>query len=361
MPKWVAALLIIGVLVVIASRVSDLIIMLIAAAVIAYILSSFISAGERLGIRRNVAVILLFVVAALVGIAAHFILTPYLKQEIVNAYARIPAFSRQIESTLLLSAQNNEHSNPMVANIIRKVTDAVIGPGGFLDSTRDVSGILTQAGPFIMGLILVPFFVFFLLKDWPVVVNKVMDWIPASYVETTLSVITEINILVGKYLRGLAADCLFVGILASLGLWLVGINYPIMLGILSGVANIIPYFGPIVGCLASCLVALMQDNSLDALLNVILLYIFIKLADDLFIQPLVIGKSVKLHPMLLVITIVAGEKLFGVSGMILGVPVVTAAQKTASILIEHRRETLRREAAGKLMLGHLDNPPVRPV
>jgi predicted PurR-regulated permease PerM len=212
-----------------------------------------------------------------------------------------------------------------------------------------------------MALILVPFFVFFLLKDWPGVMKRVMAWVPPSYVETTISVIEEINILVGKYLRGLAVDCFIIGVLASAGLWLIGINYPITLGILSGVANIIPYFGPLIGCTVSSIVALMQYRSFDPIWHVVVLYLVIKLMDDLVIQPLLIGKGVHLHPMLLVITLIVGENLFGVMGMILGVPVVTAAQKTAGILLEHHRETLRRKSKASLIKLPLVKSPVRPI
>lgn len=361
MPRWVIALLVIGVAVAVASRISHVLMMLIVSALIAYILSSAVSAFEKLGIKRSVAVIQLFVLAAVFVLLADLIFAPYLKQEIKNAYSKLPEFSAQIEGALLSTAQNSEQSSPAIGSAIRKLAEGAFGPDGFLERTLSTSELLTQASPFIMGLILVPFFVFFLLKDWPGVLKRVMDWVPPSYVETTLSVIVEINILIGKYLRGLAADCFFVGVLASLGLWIIGINYPIMLGILSGVANIIPYFGPIVGCSVSCLIAVMQSNSFDALLNVILLYVFIKLMDDLVLQPLMIGKSVSLHPMLLVITIIVGEKLFGISGMILGVPLVTITQKTVSILIEHRRETLRRECAANLVRSHLGKAPVRPV
>jgi predicted PurR-regulated permease PerM len=361
MPRWVIALLVFGVAAVIASRIVYLLMMLIAAAVMAYIFSSVISAFERLGIKRSVSVILLFVLAAVFVIAADLIFIPDLKQEIMNAYAKFPEFSLQIQDALLLSAQRSAQEYPVIKSNIMKLVDNVFGPSGFFERTLNASEILMQATPFIMALILVPFFVFFLLKDWPSVLKRVMDWVPPSYVETTISVIAEINILVGKYLRGLAADCFFMGVLASMGLWLIGINYPIMLGILSGVANIVPYLGPIVGCSVSSLVALMQYNSFDPVLNVILLYLAIKLMDDLVIQPLMIGKSVHLHPMLLVITLIVGEKLFGISGMILGVPVVTAAQKTVAILLEHRRETVNRESTGRLVRHHPEESSIRPI
>ncbi|HUO77892.1 MAG TPA: AI-2E family transporter [Thermodesulfovibrionales bacterium] len=357
MPRWVLALLVFGVAAVVASRITHLLMMLIAAAIIAYIFSSVICALERLGIKRSVAVILLFVLVTVFVIAADLIFIPDLKQEIMNSYAKFPEFSRQTQDALLFTAEKY----PFIESSITKLVDDVFGPSGFLERTLSASEILMQATPFIMALILVPFFVFFLLKDWPGVMKRVMDWIPPSYVETTISVIAEINILVGKYLRGLAGDCFVVGVLASVGLWLIGINYPIMLGILSGVANIVPYLGPIIGCTISSLVALMQYQSFDPVLNVVVLYLAVKLLDDLVIQPLMIGKSVHLHPMLLVITLIVGEKLFGIMGMILGVPFVTAAQKTAAILLEHRRETHKRVCAERLILHRLGKSPVRPI
>jgi predicted PurR-regulated permease PerM len=361
MPRWVLVLLAFGVAAAIASRITHLLMMLITAAVIAYIFSSVITAFERLGMKRSVGVILLFVLAAVSVIAADLIFIPDLKQELMNAYAKFPEFSGQIQDALLLTAQRSAEKYPIIESSIIKLVDDVFGPTGFLEKTLNASEILMQATPLIMALILVPFFVFFLLKDWPGVMRRVMDWIPPSYVETTISVIAEMDILVGKYLRGLAADCFVIGVLASVGLWLVGINYPITLGILTGVANIIPYLGPILGCTVSSLVALMQHQSFDPVLNVIVLYLAIKLMDDIVIQPLMIGKSVHLHPMLLVITLIIGEKLFGVMGMILGVPFVTAAQKTAAILLEHRRELLRRESTGDSLRQDLMKSPVRPI
>jgi len=361
MPRWVLGLLVFGVAAVVASRITHLLMMLIAAAIIAYIFSSVICAFERLGIKRSVAVILLFVLATVFVVAADLIFIPDLKQEIMNSYTKFPEFSRQIQDALLLTAQSSAEKYPFIESSIMKLLDDVFGPSGFLERTLSASEILMQATPFIMALILVPFFVFFLLKDWPGVMKRAIDWVPPSYVETTISVIAEINILVGKYLRGLAGDCFVIGVLASVGLWLIGINYPIMLGIVSGVANIIPYLGPILGCMISSLVALMQYQSFDPVLNVVVLYLAVKLLDDLVIQPLMIGKSVHLHPMLLVITLIVGEKLFGIMGMILGVPFVTAAQKTAAILLEHRRETHKRVCAEMLVLHRLGKSPVRPI
>jgi predicted PurR-regulated permease PerM len=91
-------------------------------------------------------------------------------------------------------------------------------------------------------------------------------------------------------------------------------------------------------CTTVSIITFIQFNSAGSVLNVILLYISLKLIDDMIVQPLTIGKSVELHPMLLVITIIIGEKLFGIIGMILAVPAVTIAQKVITILIESQRQ-----------------------
>lgn len=361
MPRWAVALLSVVAAAVVASHITHLLITLMISAGLAYILNSAVVAFEARGMKRSLSVLLLFFLGAAVAITMELIFAPYLAQEISKGYERLPEFSRQLEATLLSSTSDTARNYPMAGEVIRKLVDTLIGPNGFLGRTLDVTELLTQATPFIMGLILVPFFVFFLLKDWPGVLKKAMDLVPPSYVETTVSVVAEINILIGKYLRGLAGDCVSMGVLASLGLWLIGVDNHITLGILTGLANVIPYLGPVIACSVSSLIALMQFNSFDAVLNVVLLYIVIKVIDDLFLQPMMIGKSVKLHPMLLVITIIVGENLFGITGMILGVPVVTAAQKTVQILLEHRRETARRGAAVSTAGYHLERTPVRPI
>ncbi len=125
--------------------------------------------------------------------------------------------------------------------------------------------------------------------------------------------------------------------MAAIGLAMLGVNYPVTLGIMTAAANVIPYVGPIVSCLIACLIAFIQFKSIGAVINVLLLYAGVKLLDDFVVQPLTIGRSVKLHPMLLVITIIAGQQLFGIMGMVLAVPTVTIFQKVVVIFLEDRR------------------------
>lgn len=353
MPLWVLSLIFISLIFISAYHASDLIVILLLSGVLAYILSTVINKMQSLGLKRKVAVVLLYVVLFGLLVGGEELLSPYLQQEIKNFYERAPEFSQQIENIIRQQSAETSKDSTVMEQVIRKILREVTLPGRLINETLDFSAVFSYAAPFVLGLVLTPFFVFFLLKDWPEMLKRIMKWIPPAYVETTVSAMSEMDVLVGRYLRGLAVDCLAVGIIATSGLWLLGINYPITLGILSGCANVIPYMGPVIACITACLIAFIQFQSIGAVINVLLLYITIKLIDDLLIQPLTIGRTLSLHPMLLVITIVTGEKLFGVIGMILAVPIVTIAQKIITIFVlDRRRPPAKRvpEAADRIIV-----------
>jgi predicted PurR-regulated permease PerM len=188
-----------------------------------------------------------------------------------------------------------------------------------------------------MATVLIPFFSYFLLRDSRRIIQFVLDRLPAKHIETSVAVFCEIDRIVGHYLRGVAVEGMVIGVTAGLGLWLMGVNYPLLLGLFSGIANVVPYLGPIAGGSAAMLVALVQFKTLAPLTNVFLLYAFIKLVDVVVIQPIALGGGKELHPALLVGSIIIGGQALGLAGMILAVPVTTIMQKIAILLLERRR------------------------
>jgi predicted PurR-regulated permease PerM len=128
-----------------------------------------------------------------------------------------------------------------------------------------------------------------------------------------------------------------VGTLAALGLWALRVPYPLLLGIFAGVANVIPFVGPLLSAGAATLVVLLYTMGLGAVVRVLVMFLFIKVLDDTVIQPLTIGRSVHLHPAILLGSVVVGNHALGVLGMIIAVPVATILQETVRLLLEHRR------------------------
>lgn len=333
-PRWVIGLLLTGLLAITAYYTASLLVLLLIAGIIAYLLSNGIRRIEYLGVKRTVAVAAVYAGAGLLLIAADLILVPCLQQETKNLTEKMPEITQQAEDAFA-----GLRNYPFAGDLIDKVLSGLAEPGHLLSRVLNMSDLFSQAASVAFAMILIPFFVFFILKDWPDALRKIMQSIPADYVETTVAALSEINILAGSYLRGLAIECSAVGAMAAVGLAMAGVNYPVTLGIVTAAANVIPYIGPIFSCLIACLIAFIQFKSADAVLNVLLLYTCVKLLDDFLVQPLTIGRSVKLHPMLLVITIIAGQKLFGIIGMVLAVPAVTIVQKIVVIFLEDRRSS----------------------
>lgn len=331
-PRWVIGLLLTGLLVITAYYTASLLLLLLISGISAYLLSNVIKQIEYLGIKRTVAVAAVYFSAGLLLIAADILLIPFLQQETRNLTEKLPVITQQAENAFV-----DLRRYPFAEDMVDKILSGLAQPSHLISEMLNLSDLFSHAASVAFAMIVIPFFVFFILKDWPALLKRIMRWIPSAYVETSVAAMSEINILAGRYLRGLAIQCSAVGAMAALGLSMLGMNYPITLGIMTAAANVIPYIGPIISCMIACLIAFIQFKSAGAVLNVVLLYSGVKLLDDFLVQPLTIGRSVKLHPMLLIITIIAGQKLFGIMGMVLAVPTVTILQKVVLIFLEDRR------------------------
>ena len=111
----------------------------------------------------------------------------------------------------------------------------------------DLPGLLSHLATIVLAGVLIPFFSYFFLRDSRRIVQFVLDCLPANHIETSVAVWCEIDRSVGRYLRGLALEGIVVGAAAALGLAILGVNYPLLLGVVTGLANVVPYLGPIIG------------------------------------------------------------------------------------------------------------------
>ena len=122
------------------------------------------------------------------------------------------------------------------------------------------SEFFEHMGHLFLLAILVPFFAFFLLRDMPRIITAAMNRLPPQHVETSVAVWRELNGVVGRYIRGVVLDGLVVGVLAALGLWAVRVPYPLLLGAFAGIANVVPFVGPLLSAAAATLVVLLTPG-----------------------------------------------------------------------------------------------------
>jgi len=194
-------------------------------------------------------------------------------------------------------------------------TSALASAPEFL--TAALSNLVNIVSYFVM----VPFIGFFLTRDGQVIRRKLVELIPNHYFETILNALSRVDAQVGLYLRGLIIQVTIVAIMATLGLTIIGLDQALIVGIIAGLANFVPYLGPTVGVIVGATVAWTGDTSVLAVLAVFGIVQFI---DAWITAPLIMARSVDTHPLAVFLIVWLGGKYFGILGMLLGVPVVFA-------------------------------------
>lgn len=203
---------------------------------------------------------------------------------------------------------------------------------------------LLQRTPALVGTVLsgatlfviVPIVAFFFLSEGRTIKRAVIELVPNRYFEMVLSLLYRIDQQLGGYVRGLVLSVVIVSLLSILGLRAIGLRDYLVVGTLAGVSNVIPYVGPIIGIAAGLLAALLQYGSLGwgVVLPVAAVFFVVQIVDNVFVQPLVVAKSVNLHPLIVIFVVLVGSHLFGPIGMLLAVP-FTAVTKVSANTIYH--------------------------
>lgn len=317
----------------------ELVLLLILSAGLAYLINPLVKMAESVAIKRGVAVTALFLVIGASLIVTAYVLVPRLRAEVTALSSGSPSFTERLDEAIDAVQKEIMAEYPAAG---RRLFPAREARHDRLDAfiaqqTGNLPGLVSHLATIALGAVLIPFFSYFLLRDNQKIIQFLMDRLPGPHIETSVAVWCEIDRIIGRYLRGLAMDGLVIGAAAALGLWALGVNYPLLLGAFSGLANAVPYLGPILGGGMAMLIALIQFKSLVPLGNVLILYLFIKLLDDVLIQAATIGRSVHLHPILLLASVITGGHAFGLIGMILAVPAVTVLQEVIKLLLERRR------------------------
>jgi predicted PurR-regulated permease PerM len=317
---------------------SDFVLLLLLSATVAYLLNPIVKIAEGAMIKRKVAVTVIYLGFGVAFLLTAYFVFPRLRAEVNTLSGNLPFFSQRFDEAID-AVQNEIVANYPAADSLfttREVRYEKLN--NFIDQqVADLPALLSHLATIVLAGVLIPFFSYFFLRDSRRIVQFVLDRLPANHIETSVAVWCEIDRSVGRYLRGLAIEGIVVGTAAALGLTILGVNYPLLLGVVTGLANVVPYLGPIIGGATAILVTLVQFKSLSAIAQVIILYLSLKLLDLVAIQPLAVGKGNDLHPVLLIASVIVGEHALGIVGMIIAVPTITIVQRIAKLLFERRR------------------------
>ncbi|TYR82315.1 AI-2E family transporter [Priestia megaterium] len=185
-------------------------------------------------------------------------------------------------------------------------------------------------------LIIIPFIVFYMLKDFSLIKKAVAYITPKKWHKQGKRFLQDVNKSLGNYIRGQFFVCVIIGLVATTSLWLFHVPYALLLGIIIGVTNIIPYFGPIIGAIPAAVIA--ATISVKLVITVIIIIFGLQFLEGNILSPLIVGKSLHIHPLFIMLALLLGGEFGGVLGLIVAVPILVVIK----ISILHLRSyTLR--------------------
>ncbi|UFT97871.1 AI-2E family transporter [Radiobacillus kanasensis] len=180
---------------------------------------------------------------------------------------------------------------------------------------------LTKVMDVVIIVAVIPVIVFYMLKDFILIKRVMWKLSPKKYRIESKQLFSDIEKSLGDYIRGQLLVCLFVGLTSFLLLWLIGMRYPLLFSIIMGITNLIPYFGPILGAVPAVIIAFTMSTKM--VVYVIISVFVVQIIEGNLLSPLIVGKSVHIHPLLIILALLVGGELGGIMGMILAVPVLT--------------------------------------
>ncbi|WP_423189279.1 AI-2E family transporter [Alkalibacterium sp. f15] len=303
-----------------------------------YLLRPFVNLLSK-KLPRGVSILIMYVI--LIGgiLFSLALLGPILQEQMISLATNIPAIISGIEDWALEIDLFNRISQLQdgqfidIEGYIKTATDTLNSMGrGLVSGFGSLIGTVASA---LFVLVLLPILLFYLLKDSSNFQNDFVKLFHTEQQAEVRRVLKEIDYTLSSYIQGQGIVCLFVGILCFIAFLLIGLDYALLLAVIAGLTNIIPYFGPWIGSIPAVMVALFT-SPIVTLLTVGAVVVIQQIESNL-IAPQVIGKKLKIHPLTIIFLILIAGQLIGLIGMILAVPFYASLR----VLVIHGIEILK--------------------
>ena len=309
----------------------------VAAALLAYIGDPLADRLQKLRFPRTLAVATVFLLTFLFLALLVLLVGPLIRQQVAALFAALPSIISQIEQVWL----------PTVADFLDVEHGDNIGLGAFLSQYKDMAGSwsatlltsVTSTGSMlaaaVLSLFLIPILTFYLLRDWDSIVAHLGALVPASQRETIFALARETDEILGAFLRGQLLVMFALALIYSLGLTLVGLEFAIAIGVVSGLVSFVPYLGFVFGIGIAALTVALEPNPLWQLVGVFVTFTAAQMFEGTVLTPKLVGDRIGLHPVMVIFAIAAGGQLFGFFGILLALP--AAAVLSVLVRFAYRR------------------------
>jgi predicted PurR-regulated permease PerM len=318
-------------------------------ALLAYFGDPVVDLLERWRVNRTLAVVLVFLIFTLLLLLLLLVTLPQLAQQLDALVARLPRIYAWAETAALPWIQEKlaipGMQLPTLDWGMGQLAENWQTVGKWLASTgRQVTGSGVGILLWLTNLALVPVVAFYLMRDWDVLVDRLRSLVPVDWQPAVTGMVAEADEVVGAFLRGQLLVMLALGIIYGTGLWLVGVQLAVALGMIAGLASLVPYLGFVVGITASLIAAYAQFQDWTMLLWVTLVFGVGQALESMVLTPVLVGDRIGLHPVAVIFALMAGGQLLGFIGVLVALPV-------AAIITVFLRHAINYYRASKVYSG----------
>lgn len=293
---------------------------------------------------RTAAVTVVFIGLLLIALLLLMVLLPQLEAQISALLKKLPGYLAWLRGHVLPWVREHLQLEGGLVdlNVLR---DALAQhwqqAGGIVAGTL---GSVSRSGLMLLGLLanllLIPVITFYLLRDWDRIIAAIGTLLPRDSAQGWVALAKESDTVLSAFLRGQLAVMAALAIIYSTGLWLVGLDFALLIGLFAGLVSFVPYLGLILGILVAGVASVLQFQGLEGLPWVVLVFVAAQLLEGSVLTPKLVGDRIGLHPVAVIFAVMAGGQLYGFFGILLALPVAAVAM----VALRHLFARYRAEA-----------------
>lgn len=314
----------------------------VVAFLVAYLFSPLVNKIHKIGLPRWLSITIVFLGIGVIVTLAFWYLVPLIWQQLMYAKSSIPAGIHWLNYTFLPWLSQTFNLIPMEIDTdqLSKAVMDYVQTNYSADSIQAMALKLAQSGlNFIQiggTVVLIPIIAFYFLLDWKRMLDSLRRLIPRPYEQSTLQIVGECHNVLGAFVKGQFLVMILLGIVYAVGLQLIGLEVGLIIGMIAGLASIIPYLGFAVGMIAAVIATFFQFG-LDWMQLALVLLVFMvgQAIEGYVLQPFLLGDKIGLSPVAVVFAVLAGAQLGGFLGMLIALPVAAVIV----VLLKHLRDS----------------------
>lgn len=302
------------------------------AIILAYLLNPLVKMFERKGLKRGLSVLLVFLIVLLVLFGVFMSFVPSLISNIAQMISSIPQMIQNLQkySTQISDfvAQYNNSDISRYFNLEQSLSQVMAWFGSTLQGLSNA--IIANSGQ-LMNVVIVPLVTIFLLLDKEIFTNSLMYLVPINSRNQVRKMFYDIDMVIGGFIRGQGLMSIVAGVLTGVGAYVIGLPYAPVIGVVAGVTTMIPYFGPAVGMVVICVLALLSSPIM--MVYILIWMAIVQVVCGNLLAPALMSGNVGLHPVIIIFSIFFFGAMFGGLGMILAVPIMGTVKVAMRYLI----------------------------